>query len=188
MAGEEASGLPALLFGGRRGPPGECSLPQVEVDGRAMASSGSSWGSSCSPGIGMGAEGGLPGPPRRAAAEVLGRSSALVPSGLSEGTGPGVGDPPREAAVPGAATGLPSRPPAAWPSSRPSRRRASPPHRCTATSISWCTNVAARFWREAPSSWTRRSSSSPKRTRRGITRSSTMAARELHVPKITPSS
>jgi len=119
--------MPVLLFGGRCGHPEERSLRRLEVNGRATASSGSSQGSSCSPGIGTGTEGGLQGPPRSAAAEVVRRLSVLAPSGLSEGARRGEGHPPRETAGPGAATELPSHPLAAWLPFRPSRRRASPP-------------------------------------------------------------
>ena len=162
---EESWELLALLFGARRGCPGEGCLPELGVGGPATASPRSSCGSSCSPWVGTGMLGGLLGPPRRAAVEVLGRSSSSAPAGPLDGAGPGAGDPLREAAGGGAAAGLPSRSSATWPSSRSSRRWASLLQRCTATSIRRCTNIAVRFRRLTRSSRTRRSSFSPKRPR-----------------------
>lgn len=76
---------------------------------------------------------------------------------LRFGDGPDVGDRPWEAVGLGAATGLPSRPPASWSLSRPSRQRASPLHRSTGTGLRRRTNSTAWSWREASSSWTSRS-------------------------------
>ena len=160
---EESWELLALLFGARRGCAGEGSLPQLGVEGPATASSGSSCGSSCSSSVGTRAEGGLPGPPRRAADELLGGSSASDLSGLLEGAGLGAGDPLREAVGPGAAAGLPSCSSAARASSRPIRRRASPLHRSTMVSIRRRTKILVCTPRAPCSSWNRVSSSRPKR-------------------------
>ena len=133
LAGE-ALELPALLFGGRRGPPGECSLPWLEVGG-------SSWGSSCSARVVTGAAGGLP---PTAAGEVPGSSSKLGLPGLLEGAGPGAGVPPREAAGWGTPAGLPSCPPAGLASCQPRGLRASPLRHRTAMFMQQRARVAAR--------------------------------------------
>ena len=182
LAGE-ASGLPAFLFGGCRGPPGQRSRPRLEAEGPGTASPGSRWGCSCSAGTGTGAEGWLPGAPPTAADEVPGSSSALDLAGLPEGAGPGARDPPREAAGPGAPAGLPSRPPAARASCQPSRRRASLLGSCTATRARCCTKVAVRFWRETPSVRPGRSVSVPWLVRLAVTVSSPMAASKPLLPK-----
>jgi len=107
--------LPVLLFWGHRGCPGERSLPRLEVDGLGTASPGSFWGSSCSTGMAMGAEGWLLGPPAKAADEVPGSSWGLDLAELLEGTGPGLGDPPREASGAGGSGVLEGDPPPSRP-------------------------------------------------------------------------
>ena len=188
VGGEVASGLPALLFGARRGPPGERSLPRLGVEGPGTACSGSSCCSSCSSSVGTRAEGGLPGPPRRAADELLGGSSAADLSGLLEGAGLGAGDPLREAVGPGAAAGLPSCSSAARASSRPIRRRASPLHRSTMVSIRRRTKILVCTPRAACSSWNRVSSSRPKRCRTDRTSLCAADASQRPPPKISRSS
>ena len=82
--GGEAWGLLwAFLFGGRRGPPHERSLPWVEWPA-AAACHGSSCDSSAE---GVVAVLGCPGPP----VELLGSSSVLGPVGLVEWPGPEAG-------------------------------------------------------------------------------------------------
>lgn len=105
-------------------------------------------------------DGGWLGPSRRAAVEVPGSSSVLVPW---ERSGPGAGVPTEVAAWLGTAAGLPSCLPAAREAPRPSRFWASPLQRCTAVAMSRCTKPAVCLPREGRSSTVRAASFRPKK-------------------------
>jgi len=98
----EPSDLPVLLFGGCRGHPGEWFLPRPGAEGPGTASPGSSWGSTGSAGMAAGAKRWLPGLPARAVDEMPRSSSTLDLAELPQRAEPGLGDPPQEAARPGA--------------------------------------------------------------------------------------
>lgn len=151
---EEAPGSLACLFRGHDGPSGEGSLPCLEVEDPGTDSSGSSLGSSCSNSDGNGYRG----------------VASEIPI---HGSGGGVGH-----LIHGASCRAVRRA-GTWAGRQgwwASRRQASLLHHRTATRISCCTNVAARFWRGIPSIWTSWSSSIPWLDRMSMTVSSTRSA------------
>lgn len=79
-----------VLLGGRRCLPVERCPCRLGVEGPGTASSGCCWGSSCSAGVALGAEGWLLGPPPVAVDEVLGSSSLVDLDRLLEVAGLGV--------------------------------------------------------------------------------------------------
>ena len=164
--GAEASEVCALLFGARRGTLRERSLTVLALEGPGTASSGSSWAASWTVRSGARMDGGWLGPSLRAAVEGTGSSSSTLASQLlPEGCGLRSAASVEEAAVRRAAAGLPSCPVAAREASRPSRRRTSPLHSCTAWTASRRTKTAAWLRRELNSHRVSAPSSRPKQHR-----------------------